>query len=116
MLLRAHTIGWQVIAGSVLLMIWGAMGYTASFLLPPAMHTSLLLDVMAIVIFLATGGILALAGWYYAWLAAALPRQPAQGEAEQQCSGRDIPDAPTAQIGYNSTNRRRNDEKEPACI
>jgi hypothetical protein len=34
MLLCAHTIGWQVIAGSVLLMIWGAMGYIASFLLP----------------------------------------------------------------------------------
>jgi hypothetical protein len=65
-LLRARTIGWQVLAGSALLMIWAAMGYIASFILPPAMHTSLLLDVMAIVIFLATGGILALAGWCYA--------------------------------------------------
>jgi len=76
MLLRAPTIGWQVIAGSVLLMIWGAMGYIASFLLPPAMHTSLLLDVMTIVLFLTTGGILALAGWYYAWLAASSSPQP----------------------------------------
>jgi hypothetical protein len=86
MLLRAHTIGWQVIAGSVLLMIWGAMGYIASFLLPPAMHTSLLLDVMAIVIFLTTGGILALAGWYYAWLAASSspkPRSSANSRRQQ---------------------------------
>jgi hypothetical protein len=86
MLLRAHTIGWQVIAGSVLLMIWGAMGYIASFLLPPAMHTSLLLDVMTIVIFLTTGGILALVGWYYAWLAASSspkPRSSANSRLQQ---------------------------------
>jgi hypothetical protein len=86
MLLRAHTIGLQVIAGSVLLMIWGAMGYIASFLLPPAMHTSLLLDVMAIVIFLATGGILALVGWCYAGLAASSspkPRSSANSRLQQ---------------------------------
>jgi hypothetical protein len=82
MLLRAPTIGWQVITGSVLLMIWGAMGYLASFLLTPAMHTSLLLDVMTTVILLTTGGILALVGWYYAWLAASSSPQADHGAAE----------------------------------
>jgi hypothetical protein len=62
------------------------MGYIASFLLPPAMHTSLLLDVMTIVILLTTGGILALAGWYYAWLAASSspkPRSSANSRLQQ---------------------------------
>jgi len=50
------------------------------------MHTSLLLDVMTIVLFLTTGGILALAGWYYAGLAASSspkPRSSANSRLQQ---------------------------------
>jgi hypothetical protein len=83
-LLRARTIGWQVIAGSALLMIWGAMGYIASFLLPPAMHTSLLLEVMTTVMLLTTGGILALVTWYYAWLAFSSAQHPVPVDMEHK--------------------------------
>ncbi len=67
-LLRARTVGWQVLAGSVLPTTWGAIGYIASFILTIAMHTSMLLEVMNTVLLLTTGSVLALVGWCYAWL------------------------------------------------